>query len=394
MGRSRNGVYKHQNSRNYYFKVKDEQGNWIERSSGTSDYNAAKKKKSEAEREIESGTLPNDRSAWTLKAAVEAWLKDRKVRVSSGTYSSDVTNTRHLMSEFGKETKLLQLAEVRIIKRYQTSRLEGNLNPKTINNEILALSAILKDANLWHRVASRYKPLKVRRAEVGIALTQEQAVKLLTIAQNSEVSAVAPYVAVLALRTGMRMKEIRHLRLSAIRLTADNPHILVHRDTTKTDAGSRPVALDQFARWALRRLIARACSLGAIESNHCLLPTLLDAHTRSNDPLHGRSGYDPTHPMSTWDKEWEKLRKIAGLGTARFHDLRHSYITLAAESNVALPTIQAQVGHLSAAMTAYYTHISEGAIHKAVRQMEENSQELLQAMAKHEALQKQIGGFM
>jgi integrase len=394
MSSSRNGVYKRPNSPNYFFRLKDEQGKWIERSSGTSDYAEAKKKKALAEREVEEGCLPNDRSSWSLEAAVEAWLKDRKVRVSSGTYASDVTNTRHLKAVFGEDTKLIRLAELRAIKHYQTQRLEGGLCPKTINNEVLALSAILQDANLWHRVVSRYRPLKVRPSEVGIALTREQEMKLLIIAQNSELSAVAPYVAVLALRTGMRVKEIRNLRLSAIRLTADNPHILVHRTTTKTDAGSRHVALGQLAIWALRRLIARACSLGATEANHYLLPTLLDMHTRKTDPLHGGSGYDPTHPMSAWDKEWEVLRKAAGLGTARFHDLRHTYVTRAAEAGVPLPVIQAQVGHLSAAMTAHYTHISAAAIHKAAKQIEANSQELLQQMAKHEAFQKQIGGFV
>jgi hypothetical protein len=38
MSRTRNGVYRHCNSKNYYFKVKNEQGEWIERSTGTSDY--------------------------------------------------------------------------------------------------------------------------------------------------------------------------------------------------------------------------------------------------------------------------------------------------------------------------------------------------------------------
>jgi predicted ATP-grasp superfamily ATP-dependent carboligase len=56
--------------------------------------------------------------------------------------------------------------------------------------------------------------------------------------------------------------------------------------------------------------------------------------------------------------------------------------------------IQAQVGHLSAAMTAHYTHISQAAIHKAAKQIEANSQELLRQMEKHEAMQKQVGGFM
>jgi integrase len=177
-------------------------------------------------------------------------------------------------------------------------------------------------------------------------------------------------------------------------LTSDNPHILVHRSTTKTDAGSRRVALDSIAVWALRRLIARACSLGAIEPKHYLLPTLLDMHTRTSDPLHGRTGHDPAHPMSSWDNEWQRLRVSAGLGSARFHDLRHSYITRAAEAGVPIAVTQAQVGHLSAVMTTHYTHISQAAIHKAAKQIEQNSQELLQQMAKHEALQKQVNGFV
>jgi integrase len=141
-------------------------------------------------------------------------------------------------------------------------------------------------------------------------------------------------------------------------------------------------------------LIARACSLCAVEPAHCLLPTLLEMHTRGNDPLHGGAGYDPTHPMSSWESEWEQLRKAAGLGSARFHDLRHTYITRAAEAGVPIPVIEAQVGHLSAAMVAHYTHISQGAIHRAAEQIENNSQELLQQMVRFEALQQQAGGFV
>ena len=394
MSRSRNGVYKRPNSNNYHFRVKNDQGEWIERSSGTSDYNQAKKKKAQLQREIEQGCLPNDRSAWPLKTAVGDWLRQRKLRVAPGTYASDVTNTRNLAAKLGSETKLVRLADLHTITRYQTQRLEDGKNPKTINNELLALSAILQDADLWHRVSTRYHPLKVRRSEIGEALTAEQELKLVTIAQNSDPQAVAPCVAVLSRSTGLRMKEIKGLVLSAVHLTGDNPYITVHRNTTKTDAGCRYVALGELAIWALRRLIARACSLGATEPTHFLLPTLLDAHTRKNDPLTGGSGYDPTHPMSSWDKEWEELRKMAGLGTARFHDLRHTYITRAAEAGVPIAVIQAQVGHLSAAMTAHYTHISQAAIHLAAKQIDLNSQELLRQLAKHEAMEKEVAGII
>ncbi len=87
MSRSRNGVYKRRNSSNYFFRVKGPQGTWIERSSGTSDYNKAKKRKADIQREIEEGRLPNDRSTWTLKTATDQWLKERTLRVSAGSYA-------------------------------------------------------------------------------------------------------------------------------------------------------------------------------------------------------------------------------------------------------------------------------------------------------------------
>jgi hypothetical protein len=96
MSRTRNGVIQAPQFPQLLLQGKNEHGEWIERSSGTSVYGEAKKQKAQAEREIEEGCLPNDRSAWTLKVAVDEWHKDRKLRVSAGTYASDVTNTRHL----------------------------------------------------------------------------------------------------------------------------------------------------------------------------------------------------------------------------------------------------------------------------------------------------------
>ena len=121
----------------------------------------------------------------------------------------------------------------------------------------------------------------------------------------------------------------------------------------------------------------RSKMLGAVKPEHFLFPTLREKHTRKTDPLYGGVGYDPTHPQSSWDKEWNELRKRAGISHRRFHDLRHSYITRAAEAGVPLLVIQAQVGHLSTEMVAHYTHVCQEAIHHAAEQIEKNSSELL-----------------
>jgi len=74
------------------------------------------------------------------------------------------------------------------------------------------------------------------------------------------------------------------------------------------------------------------------------------------------------------------VRKAVGIEHRRFHDLRHSYITRAAEAGVPLAVIQAQVGHMSIQMVEHYTHICHAAIHRAAAQIEENSADLLKGL--------------
>ncbi len=89
---------------------------------------------------------------------------------------------------------------------------------------------------------------------------------------------------------------------------------------------------------------------------------------------------DPAHPQSSFDAEWDDVRAKAKIEHRRFHDLRHSYITRCAEAGIPLSVVQAQVGHMSAAMTEHYTHVSEAAVHKAAKQLERESADLLKRL--------------
>src|SRR5262249_42115075 len=159
------------------------------------------------------------------------------------------------------------------------------------------------------------------------------------VARTCSADAVAPFVAVLAFATGMRSKEIKQLRLGSIRLDCDRPQLRVKRDTTKTNKGARFVALDTLACWAVRRLLVRAHNLGANQPEHSPPPPPLARHTRSSDPLHGESGWDVTHAQTSWDAEWDRVRRLARIEHRRFHDLRHSYISRAAEAGVPIMVI-------------------------------------------------------
>ena len=61
-----------------------------------------------------------------------------------------------------------------------------------------------------------------------------------------------------------------------------------------------------------------------------------------------------------------KILKEAGLEHIRFHDLRHTFATLALQNGVDVKTVSAMLGHSSAGFTlATYTHTTTAAQHQA-----------------------------
>ena len=53
----------------------------------------------------------------------------------------------------------------------------------------------------------------------------------------------------------------------------------------------------------------------------------------------------------------KKIQKDAGLGYIRFHDLRHTFATLALQNGVDIKTVSSMLGHYDAGFTLRtYTH--------------------------------------
>lgn len=373
MPRRTDGLYQRRGY--HYFKFKAVDGMWREHATRTRNYEEARSIRTRFLADLEQGKVPSERAKWTLKQAIEQWLVERKGRIAPGSFASEATITRTLLRVLKAGIRLQSLASIESIRSYETKRLADGVCAKTVNNEVLIFAGILRDAKLWRRVQPDYKPLPAKKSDIPDALSRDEAHRLLQLARACGEDAVAPFAAVLAYSTGVRSREIKQLRLGAIHLDSAHPQIHVKRMTTKSNKGARFVALDSMACWALRKLLSRAARLGSILPEHCLLPTLLDRHTRESDPLHGGSGWDVEHPQSSWVKEWNQFRKQAGI-QRRFHDLRHSYVTRAAEAGVPLLVIQQQVGHMSKQMVDHYTHISQAAVHKAAELMERQNPDL------------------
>lgn len=243
-------------------------------------------------------------------------------------------------------------------------RLEA-VGPKTINNDMLVLTAVLKSARLWAALKDTYEPLPVPKRGPGQALSPEQTAKLIEMAKKNDRWFVALCATVLAYATGCRAGEIKKIRIGDLNLNSDRPYIRLPAENTKSRSEREP-ALNDLGLWAVRQLLQRARLLGAVEPVHYLLPADLSKHTKKIDPLCGRCGFDPADHQTTWSSAWESLKKAAGLPGLRFHDLRHTHITHAVESGVPIEIIMAQVGHVSADMTRYYTHLGSNAKQSAV----------------------------
>ena len=112
--------------------------------------------------------------------------------------------------------------------------------------------------------------------------------------------------------------------MSDICLESPEPCITLSRLNTKTNAGARIIPLNSYALHAATELVRRAGLLGANSPEHFLLPANLRRHTKADDPLKGRFGYDPTRHQETWSSAWKSLKTEAGLPNLRFHDLRQN----------------------------------------------------------------------
>jgi integrase len=70
-------------------------------------------------------------------------------------------------------------------------------------------------------------------------------------------------------------------------------------------------------------------------------------------------------PRFRLDKPWSTIRKAAGLGGLRLHDLRHSFASVGAGASLGLPIIGKLLGHTQAATTQRYAHLADNPVRAA-----------------------------
>lgn len=152
----------------------------------------------------------------------------------------------------------------------------------------------------------------------------------------------------LELTTGMRRGEILALKWRDLNLKTGELHISrqvlkvngkVLISTPKTKSSNRMILLPPEMLELLAELKTRTDS-------EWIFPSPLDLT-------------QPRHPSAIYHR-FQKILERANCKRARFHDLRHTFATMALENGMDIKTLSAMIGHVSAETTLnIYSHITD-----------------------------------
>jgi integrase len=81
--------------------------------------------------------------------------------------------------------------------------------------------------------------------------------------------------------------------------------------------------------------------------------------------------------ISTMQKPWRRIRKLAGLEDVRIHDLRHTFASGGLLVGEGLPMIGKLLGHSQVQTTARYAHLAADPIKQAATRISERLAEAL-----------------
>jgi integrase len=282
-------------------------------------------------------------SGVTFGVAAENWLAyirdDRKRRPSTVSgYRRELD--RNLLPEFGPDTPLDEITTQGIDAYRERLVAEGKLSARTINKRLAQLHAIFKRAQRTYDLAKNPVEGAERqphRLSGDITVLDARQVELLASKAANEQDGAIFRVAAF---TGLRLGELRALRWGDVDWVRQI--IRVRRSYTWGAEGApksgkvRSVPLsDQPAR-ALERLSRRDLWTG-------------------DDDLVFVSQTGGFVDESALRRRFYKALKAAKLPRMRFHDLRHTFGTLAVQA-FSLTDVKAFMGHADIQTTMIYAH--------------------------------------
>ena len=310
-----------------------------------------------ASMEVDDTKKPDDtkRENYTVSEWLEVWLEDwarMSLRPSTyQTYKGFMNN--HIGPRIGK-TPLEKLTSLEIQRLYkellENGRVQSKesrskpkgLAPKTVRNLHQMFSSALDAAMAQRLILSNPAKVctlpKVERQEMK-TLTPDQLAAFFQEAKRSGVYELY----YLDLATGLCRGELRGLKRSIVRQNG-----IVGEAPLKTKNAYRTLPLSEDAVEVLKEQKKKA------GDSPYVFPS----------PAGG-----PMSPDSVLHR-LQRVLKRAGLPRIRFHDLRHTFATLALQNGVDVKTVSGMLGHYSAGFTLdTYAHVTTSAQIQAANTM-------------------------
>jgi len=279
----------------------------------------------------------------TFADAAAEWLRyvehDRKRRPSTvRDYRNTIT--ARLEPEFGDEP--LEAIDIDRIDRWRAGLLaEGKLTARTINKYIVILHGIFKRAMRVHGLrtnpVARVDRQPQRRSGDFQVLTPGEARLLVANAESEQDAAIFTVAAF----TGLRLGEVRALRWRDIDFTKRIVHVRRNRPAGGVEADPKS---------------GKVRSVPLIDQAGRMLDGLSrrEHFTESDDLVFVSVTGGPVDDSQLRRRYYDALER-AELPRLRFHDLRHTFGTLAVQA-FPLSDVKAMMGHADISTTMIYVH--------------------------------------
>ena len=164
----------------------------------------------------------------------------------------------------------LRTIEAEDVLAYRQWRASQGVGSSMVNMEVGVIRRMLKRAKRWSLIADDVRPLRGSTSTVGRALTLDEKMRLLRVADAKPEWQTARLAMTLALCTTMRGVEIKNLHWRDVDLLRKS--FTIRR--SKTAAGLRFIPMNDDAYAAVAELWSRASAIGANQPNQFRLPRL------------------------------------------------------------------------------------------------------------------------
>lgn len=317
--------------------------------------------------EVRSGTYVEPTNI-TLEQWLNSWLDGRKGHVAYSTwrnYRNMIKN--HLIPEVGKvkmvnlKTRDIQaLLNRKMEEGGRKDRKKGSLSSRTVKYIYQTLHGALKQA-IKERVIV-FNPcesveLPKQHKEEMKPLNWQEVQRFLQEAEGNRY--YAAYI--LELSTGLRKGELLGLKWED--LDFERGTLLVKRQLLrvgkeegglvlsepKTKRSSRKLTLDQSVLNTLKEHRKKQAQEKLL-LGECYQDQGLIFATEEGKPVEPRN----------FTRKFKRILKSAGLPDIRFHDMRHTFATLALEAGIPAKVVQEYLGHSTITMTLdTYSHLTQ-----------------------------------